>query len=148
FNNLMQIVGGYSEVLLGLLPDDHPGRGPVGEIKKAQERCAFLTRQLLAFGFEQPLSFSSLDPNAVLSRAESMLHRLLEPGVELAFALADDVGRVWADPMQLERVLLNVAANARDAMPSGGRFTLATALVEPDDDERRRRPGLRAGRYV
>jgi signal transduction histidine kinase len=148
FNNLMTVVGGYSEVLLNMLPADHAGRGPAGEIKKAQERCAVLTRQLLAFGHKQRLALRQVNPNAVLTGMAGMLQALLGPGVKLQFDLGTDVARLWADQVQIERVILNLAANARDAMPQGGRLTIATANVDLSQAEAIARPGLRPGAYV
>jgi PAS domain S-box-containing protein len=137
FNNLLTAITGFAEFVLGSLPPDAPLRGPVQEILRASERGASLTRQLLTFGRRQRRNARVLDLNAVITGAEQLLRRLLREDIELATRLQPGLGRVHADPGQLEQVLLNLAVNARDAMPRGGRLTLATTnlWVGPDDPE-------------
>ena len=129
FNNLMTVVTGYSDILLGGLPDDDPNRGLVEEVKRAGERAASLTQQLLAFSRRQILSARVLDLNAVVREAEAALRRTLG-GVELRTALAPDLGRIKADAAQIGQVVTNLALNALDAMPRGGRLTIETRNAE------------------
>jgi signal transduction histidine kinase len=118
------------------------------EIKKASDRAAALTRQLLAFTRQQVVAPRLLDLNAVVTDTEKMLARLIGADVRLTCALAPGLGRVKADAGQLEQILLNLAVNARDAMPAGGRLTIETAEAEVDGAFARTHPELRPGRYV
>jgi two-component system cell cycle sensor histidine kinase/response regulator CckA len=127
FNNMLTAILGYSETMLhGLAPGD-PMQQRAGEIKKAAERAAALTRQLLAFSRKQVLSPRVLDLNAVLADMLPMLRRLIGEDIELAIRTDPDLGQVRADPGQLEQVVMNLVINARDAMPRGGRLLLTTA---------------------
>jgi PAS domain S-box-containing protein len=144
FNNLLTAVTGFAEFVLGSLPRDAPQRGPVQEIIQASARGAALTRQLLTFSRQQRPNARVLDVNAVIRGAEPLLRRLLREDIGLATRLQPGLGRVAADPGQLEQVLLNLAVNARDAMPRGGELTIATSdvLLGPEF------PRARPGRYV
>src|SRR5690606_24752940 len=122
FNNLLTVINGYGDLLLQRLPAGDPGRGLLGEICKAGERAASLTRQLLAFSRQQVVAPRVLDLNAVVADTEKMLRRLIGEDVQLITTLSPDLGAVRIDPGQIEQVLLNLAVNARDAMPRGGQL--------------------------
>ncbi len=148
FNNLLMVISAYAELTLDALGDGHPLRGNVTEILNASRRAADLTRQLLAFGKKQMLSLQVLDLNASLKDITRMLPRLIGEDIQLKFIPAKNLGRVKADPVQIEQVLLNLAANARDAMPSGGKLTIETANVVVDDAYLQRRAIVPKGDYV
>ena len=148
FNNLLTIINGYSEMLLGELQGEDPLREPVAEIRKAGERAAKLTGQLLTFSRKQIVTPQLLDLNAVIGENLSMLQRLVGEDIELATRLATRLGRVVADPGQMHQVLLNLVANARDAMPLGGRLTIATSDVDVAESDPARQPGVAPGHYV
>jgi signal transduction histidine kinase len=133
FNNLLTAITGYSEVILRNLNEKDPLRPHASEIKKAGDRAAALTRQLLAFSRRQVLAPKVLDLNAVVSNPEKMLRRLIGEDIELVTVLGSELGSVKADPGQLEQVILNLAVNARDAMPGGGRLVIETANVEVEE---------------
>src|SRR5262249_3547746 len=130
FNNLLTAVNGFSELLLAELPAEAPGRAYAEEIRKAGERAALLTRQLLAFGRRQMLQPKVLDVNAVVAEVEHLLRRVIGEDVRLDVQPGKDLGKVLADPGQLGQVLMNLAVNARDAMPTGGRLTITTRNVD------------------
>ena len=148
FNNLLTIINGYSDLLLQDLPPGDPSRDLLGEIHRAGERSAGLTRQLLAFSRRQVLAPKILDLNAVVADTERMLRRVIGEDVRLAFSAGPGLGAVRADPGQLEQVLMNLAVNARDAMPTGGRLTIETRNVDLDDGYARAHPGARPGPHV
>jgi PAS domain S-box-containing protein len=148
FNNLMTAVIGYSVLLLDELEEASPLREDVEEIKLAAERAAALTRQLLAFSRKQMLQPKVLDLNATVSHMEKMLRRLIPEDIILATALDPALERVEADPGQIEQVILNLALNARDAMPGGGRLTLETRNARVGLADAPGLEGLRPGRYV
>ncbi|MBI3412410.1 MAG: PAS domain S-box protein [Planctomycetes bacterium] len=127
FNNLLTVITGYTELLLSeLLPED-PWFAKIREIKFAADRAAGLTRQLLAFSRKQVLAPKALDLNALVTETQSMLRRLIGEDIELVSRLQPNLWQIHADPGQIHQVLLNLAVNARDAMPQGGRLTIATA---------------------
>jgi signal transduction histidine kinase/ActR/RegA family two-component response regulator len=130
FNNLVQAIGGYTEILLRQIKEDDPLRRSAEEIKKAGDRAAALTRQLLAFSRQQVLQPSLLDVNHIVNHVEQLLTRLIGEDIELRTYLSDDLWPVKADAAQLEQVLMNLAVNARDAMKDGGLLTIETANVE------------------
>jgi nitrogen-specific signal transduction histidine kinase len=148
FNNLLMVISGYAELLIQSLPRGDRRRESSENILRAADRAGDLTRQLLAFSRRQVLRPSVVDLNAVISNLQKMLRRLISEDIELAVSLAPELGRVRIDPGQLEQVLLNLAVNARDAMPRGGKLAIHTANVAPDDA--RAAPGaqLRPGAYV
>lgn len=141
FNNLLTTILGYSELLLESIPLDDPSHELVEEIKAAGERSASLTRQLLAFSRKQVLAPEVVDLNAVVRHTEKILRRVIGEDVQLATALQPKLASVRVDPGQLEQVLLNLAVNARDAMPQGGTLTIQTANVELDESHGDLRPG-------
>ena len=148
FNNLLTVINGYSDMLLGELQGEDPLREPVAEIRKAGERAAKLTGQLLTFSRKQIVTPQLLDLNAVIGENLTMLQRLVGEDIELATRLATRLGRVVADPGQMHQVLLNLVANARDAMPLGGRLTIATSDVDVAESDPARQPGVAPGHYV
>ena len=148
FNNLLMVITGYGELLRDRLQASDPSVKNLDEILKASERAAALTRQLLAFSRRQVLEPRVLSLNDVVADVEKMLRRLIGEDVELVTRLAPHLGTVRADPGQLEQVLMNLAVNARDAMPRGGRLVIQTSNIEVDDDFARRHLGLQAGSWV
>jgi len=148
FNNLLSVILGYSEQVMTGLGAGNVFHGKVSQIRKAGERAAGLTRQLLAFSRKQIIEPRILDLNALIGGTEKMLRRLIGEDVELVTRLGGRLGRVKADPGQLEQILMNLAVNARDAMPQGGRLTFETANVEFHEDLAREDPDARPGRYV
>jgi len=129
FNNLLTVIVGRSNLLLARLPADAPVRRDLELIHHTAARATALTRQLLAFGRKQVLKPELLDLSTVLLGLEPMLRRLIGEDVELAIVPGADLGRVRADPTQIEQVILNLVVNARDAMPSGGRLTLESGVA-------------------
>src|SRR6202012_2604612 len=120
-------------------------RDDAEEIRKAGERAAALTRQLLAFSRKQRLEPKILDLNALVGDLQKMLRRTIGEDIELVISLSPELGRVRADPGQLEQVILNLVVNARDAMPSGGKITIETDNVDLDEVYARTHAGVRAG---
>jgi nitrogen-specific signal transduction histidine kinase/ActR/RegA family two-component response regulator len=148
FNNLLGVITGYSDLALREIDPQHRARQRVEEIRKAAERAAALTRQLLAFSRKQILQPRVLDPNAVVTDVERMLRRLIGEHIQLVTVLAQNVGTVKADPGQVEQVIVNLAVNARDAMPGGGKLIIGTANVELDEGYVRRHADARPGPHV
>ena len=148
FNNLLTIISGYSEVLMSALPPGDPSRSSLDAICDAGVRAASLTRQLLAFSRKAVLDPKVLDLNDEVRETEKMLRRLIGEDVRLTTALAPDARRVKVDPGQLVQVLMNLAVNARDAMPRGGQLTLATRNVNLGEDFTRDRADVRPGPHV
>jgi signal transduction histidine kinase/CheY-like chemotaxis protein len=148
FNNLVQAIGGYTEILLRRLPDADPLHRNAEEIKKAGDRAAALTKQLLAFSRQQVMQPKVVPLNSVVTNVESLLRRLIGEDIELETALADDLGFVRADVAQLEQVLMNLAVNARDAMPDGGTLTIETRNVVLTRADQREAFAIKAGPYV
>ena len=132
FNTVLAVITTCSDLALEDLPPDATIRPEILEIRQAAERAAKLTRQLLAFSRRQPVSPQRVDVNALVENMTGMLRRLLGATVTASFTPAPGVGAVWADAGGLEQVVMNLAVNARDAMPHGGRLTLATREVEVD----------------
>jgi PAS domain S-box-containing protein len=148
FNNILTAITGYAQLLLEDLDPAGQHREDVDEIRKAAERAAGLTRQLLAFSRQQVLQPTVLDLNTLVDETESMLGRLLGEDIQLATALAADLGAVKTDRSQIEQVILNLAVNARDAMPQGGKLTIETANIEMDDAYARDHFPAKPGAYV
>jgi signal transduction histidine kinase len=148
FNNLLVVITGHSEILRnGLAPDDRR-RHHAEILGQTADRAAALTHQLLAFSRKQVLKPKELDPNEVVGRMEAMLRRLIGEHIELVTACDPGAGHVRADPGQLEQVIMNLAVNARDAMPGGGRLLCSTARVDLDEAFVRAHPGSRVGPHV
>jgi PAS domain S-box-containing protein len=147
FNNLLTVILGYAQILSDGLP---PGRlaDSTGQIKSSAERAAGITRQLLAFSRKQVLSPRIIDLNDILLNLDSLLRRLIGEDIEVLALPARDLGPVKADPGQIEQVIMNLALNARDAMPHGGKLTLETANLELDEAYSRQHPPIAPGRYV
>jgi two-component system cell cycle sensor histidine kinase/response regulator CckA len=145
FNNLLTVITGYSAQAMETLGPDNPLYREIDEIFKAGERAAALTRQLLAFSRQQERTPRMLDLNVIMDR---MLRRVLGEDVELVTALNPVLDSVYADPGQMEQVIVNLAVNARDAMRTGGRITVETSNVELDDAYARQHPGVICGDYA
>jgi nitrogen-specific signal transduction histidine kinase/ActR/RegA family two-component response regulator len=148
FNNLLTVILGYSDLLISNLAPGEPQREGLEEIRRAAERAAELTRQLLAFSRQQVLELRIVDVNRVVAGLERVLLRLIGEHIELRTHLDPYAGSVRADVSQLEVVILNLAINARDAMPQGGRLIIETSDVELDQGYVDRHLGGMAGRYV
>ncbi|HYX68281.1 MAG TPA: PAS domain S-box protein [Terriglobales bacterium] len=148
FNNLLTVIKGHAELLLDRLDRRDPMRAEVEEVQKAADRAASLTRQLLAFSRQQVLAPQILDLNVVVANVDRLLRRLLGEDVELHAVLATGLARVKADPGQIEQVILNLAVNARDAMPRGGKLTVETADAVLDEAYARERVEVKPGPYV
>jgi PAS domain S-box-containing protein len=148
FNNLLTVITGYGDLVLDRLPAGDPTRELIGEITKAGARAAALTRQLLAFSRKQVLAPQVVDLNAIVLDMEKMLRRVIGEDIDLATRLQPSLGRVRADPSQVEQVLLNLAVNARDAMPTGGKLTIETHDIELDEGYAQTHTEVRPGPYV
>jgi two-component system cell cycle sensor histidine kinase/response regulator CckA len=148
FNNLMTAVTGYSELALRNLNQEDPVRPKIEEIKKAGDRAAALTRQLLAFSRKQILQSKVLELNSVVTGVSKMLTRMIGEDIELQISLDASLGQIKADPGQIEQVLMNLVVNARDAMPEGGRITIKTENVHLDGKIAKRQLVVTPGNYV
>lgn len=148
FNNLLTAITGYSEMMLDDLAEHDPHRHGLEEIRKAAERAAALTSQLLSFSRRQILAPRVLDLNRVVGEMDPMLRRLIGEDIVLESSLAPGLGMTMADPHHVEQVLVNLVVNARDAMPEGGHLTLETANVDLDEEYVGRRLGAKPGPYV
>ena len=148
FNNLLTIINGYSQLVMAELRPGNSTRTRVAEVLKAGERAASLTRQLLAFSRHQAVEPEPVDLSVVLESLHSMLRRLIGEHIELSITPNPRAGLIKADPSQIEQVILNLAVNARDAMPSGGRLTIETELVDLEAAEARSYGLPRPGEYV
>jgi two-component system, cell cycle sensor histidine kinase and response regulator CckA len=148
FNNLLTVISGSSEMLLQRLPPGDPGRDLVSEIRHAGNRAADLTQQLLAFSRRSVLAPRLLDLNESVRDSEKLLRRLIGEDVELKTYLAPELDPVKVDPVQLGQVIMNLAVNARDAMPTGGRLTIETRNCELDQASSAKIAGAVPGRYV
>ena len=152
FNNLLTIIGGHAELLENeietALGPEHSMRRRVQVIRNASSHAADLTRQLLAFSRKQVLAPKVLDLDAIVFEVEPMLRRLIGEHITLVAKPTNGLGRVEADPSQITQIILNLAANARDAMPDGGQLTIETANVDLDAEHAHRHPDTQPGAYV
>ncbi|MGH9603461.1 MAG: PAS domain S-box protein [Terriglobales bacterium] len=148
FNNLLTVITGYADIILQQLASDDPLRREMGQINKAAERAALLTRQLLAFSRQQMLEPRVLQINDVVTGIAPMLRRLLGEDIRLITRLHPGLGRIKADPGQMEQVIMNLAVNARDAMPKGGELTIETRETFLDKDFAHDQPTVKPGRYI
>jgi PAS domain S-box-containing protein len=140
FNNLLTAMNGYAELAAAALPDDHPARADILQVRRAAERAARLTGQLLAFGRRQVLSPSLVEPDRLLADLGGLVRRIIGEDIDLELDLRAPGVAVLVDGSRLEQVIMNLVVNARDAMPEGGRLTIATGTVEGE------RPGLEEAR--
>ena len=148
FNNLLNLVKGYSELVLDYLTGADPLRQYIEQIHEANERASSLTRQLLAFGRNQETNREVLDLNIVVGGMDMMLRRLLGDPIELVIAIGEEPGLIHGNRGQLEQIVLDLAVNARETMPKGGRLTIETRNVELDEAFAHWHPGARPGTYV
>lgn len=148
FNNLLTAITGYAELLLMRLSNNDSLRRHAEEIKKAADRAAALTQQLLAFSRKQVLQPKILDLNTIVTDMDKMLQRLIGEDVELITLRSPNLGKIKADPGQIGQILLNLAVNARDAMPHGGKLIIETVNADMDEAYARHHEGMRAGSYI
>ncbi len=148
FNNLLNVITGYGEMLSESFPAGEPVGAKVDQIKKAAHRAAGLTRQLLAFSRKQVIEPRVLDLNLVLGEMDRMLRRVIGEDIELNTVQGAALGRIKADPGQVDQIVMNLVVNARDAMPQGGSLILETANADLDEAFARHHAGSRPGAYV
>jgi PAS domain S-box-containing protein len=148
FNNLLSVILGYCDILLADLGPDAPMRPDLESVRRSGQQAADLTRQLLAFSRQQVLALRVLDLNDVVRNADKMLRRLLGEDIDLSAACCAGAARVRVDPGQIDQVIMNLAINARDAMPRGGKLTLETSRVTLDDEYAAANPGVSPGPHV
>jgi two-component system cell cycle sensor histidine kinase/response regulator CckA len=148
FNNMLGVIIGYSDLVLDSVDQDSPTHRNVTQIKRAGERAASLTRQLLAFSRQQVLEPRVMNLNTAVAEMDKMLRRLIGADIDLESRLDSNLGAVKADPGHMEQVILNLAVNARDAMPQGGKLTIETTNVELDEIHAQLHPPMMPGRFV
>ncbi len=148
FNNLLTVIKGYAEILLESLPPADPMRNDVEQILKAGKQAASLTSQLLAFSRKQMLQLKVLKLNDIVNDVGKLLRRLLGENIDLVITKQPDLGLIQADPGQIQQILMNLAVNARDAMPQGGRLIVETADVHLDEEYVLKYPFVKPGDYV
>src|SRR5579859_406760 len=148
FNNLLAVILGCSDVVLEALPPDHPAIRKIEMIRKAGASAADLTRQLLAFSRQQMIQPRVLEFKEIVEQTQALLHRLLGENIDFKLSLDPSLGRVKADPGQIEQVILNLAINARDAMPHGGCLTIEARNVELDDSYKLEHQVVSSGPYI
>jgi PAS domain S-box-containing protein len=148
FNNLLMVISGYSEFLLERVPPTAELRGPAQEIANAADRATSLTRQLLAFSRKQMLTPKVIDLNEIVTENLKMLTRMIGEDIDLVMVPGAELGAIKADPGQIEQVIMNLAVNARDAMPNGGKLTIETSNITLDEHYARIHVPLVPGEYV
>lgn len=148
FNNMLTVISGYNRMILDELSPLDPLRGYAEEVLKAADRAGALTNQLLAFSRRQIIQPRVMNVNAVVGQTEKMLRRLLGEDIQLAFDLRAENGNIRADPNQIAQAIVNLAVNARDAMPTGGRISVETAAVDLDEHYVRTHLGVQPGEFV
>ncbi len=148
FNNVLTAIFGYADLLLDGFADDDRRRADVEEIKRAANRAAALTRQLLAFSRKQVMQPRRVNLNEIILNLQTLLAKLVGDEIELRIVTDPALGDVRADPGQIEQVLMNLAVNSRDAMPEGGRLTIVTANADLQADDAAALVGIEAGKFV
>jgi len=148
FNNLLTVISGTTEVVMAELPEGSRHRADLAEVRRASQRAAELTQQLLAFSRKQVFRPQVLNLDSTLKDSERMLRRMMGEDVTLVVRAGQGVGHVRVDPTQLQQVLLNLVVNARDAMPQGGRLVLETSTETISPIDTLKHPGLQPGEYV
>ena len=148
FNNVLTVITGYAELMRSEIPSSSPTRRYVDEIIYAGERAAALTRHLLSFSRGTSVQTRVLDLNSVISGMKPMIERLLGQNIELILLNSPHLGRVKADPAQIEQIIVNLASNSRDAMPGGGKLVIETANVDLEEGSTAKNLGIRPGKYV
>ncbi len=148
FNNLLTVISGYGQMVLDRVSTDGELRSHVEEVLQAAERASALASQLLLFGKHRASAFETLDLIRVVAKAEPVLRRIIGDKIELVIAAPEDLGQVRGDATQLEQVLVNLAANARDAMPGGGKLAIEMANVELDSWYTQNHMEIEEGEYV
>jgi two-component system, cell cycle sensor histidine kinase and response regulator CckA len=148
FNNLLAVIMGSADIVLDALPPGHSLATKVEMIRNAGSSAADFVRQLLAFSRQQMVQPLVLDVKKIVERTQAMLQRLISEDIEFRVFVEDSVGSIKADPGQIEQVLLNLAVNARDAMPKGGRLTIQARNVELDETDKEKHDPVVPGRYV
>jgi len=148
FNNVLMVISGYCEFLLERVGQNPTLREPAQEIANASQRATALTRQLLAFSRKQMLAPKVIDLNIVVTESLRMLERVIGEDIDVVMVPGTELGSVKADPGQVEQVIMNLAVNARDAMPHGGKLTIETANISLNEDYVRFHESVKAGDYV
>jgi len=148
FNNLLMVIKGHTELLLNVLPNEEKYSRKIEQIDRAADRASTLTRQLLAFSRLQVLQPQVINLNSVVEEMGKLLPRLIGEDIELVIRGSEDLGAIRADASQMEQVIMNLAVNARDAMPEGGRLLIETSNAELDSNYNAVHPIVRQGRYI
>jgi len=149
FNNLLTVISGYNELIEEMLEKEHPAVRELHEVKRATERATALTRQLLAFSRQQVLEPKLLDLNTVIAGMETLLRKLVGEDINVTMKLAPEIYSIKADPGQIGQIIMNLAVNARDAMPHGGQLTIETVNSQLDENTARDHDvNLEFGDYV
>jgi signal transduction histidine kinase/ActR/RegA family two-component response regulator len=148
FNNLLTVIKGHSELIIERLPSQDPLLGSGQQIRKAADRAASLTRQMLAFSRRQALEPTVFDMNSLVADMYKLLKRLIHEDIEFTFRAGESLGRIKADTGQIEQVLLNLSVNASDAMPRGGKLVIETKNIQVDSQMAKSLPTVEPGSYV
>jgi signal transduction histidine kinase len=148
FNNVLLVIKLSTELMLRQITPDNPLSKPLLQVSNAADRAAALTRQMLPFGRQQMMQTRIINLNSVVSETSHMLRRVIGEDIELVTKLSESVGNSRLDPDQMAQVILNLAVNARDAMPEGGIFHIETSDAELDDAYAKAHPPMQPGRYV